>query len=163
MNANVGKRRLRHPLTLFHSAPYHHSVGAAGGNDGRARKSFLEVRFVLENRKFSRVTSRLRCWCEGENITVYARIGNLSEGGLFLRTSTPLVEGSVATLRFGGERPIEAQARVVWARLEGQGGAPGMGLVFEGVDADRLETIRRLIQSEGQPHRLPRPSSSPSS
>ena len=111
---------------------------------------------MLENRKFLRVPSRLRCWCEGENITVYARIGNLSEGGLFLRTSTPLIEGSRALLRFGSESPVEAQARVVWARLEGQGGPPGMGLVFEGVDADRLETIRRLIQAEGiHPGRLP--------
>ena len=38
-----------------------------------------------ENRKSARVPTRLRCWCEGENVTVYARIGNLSEGGLFLR------------------------------------------------------------------------------
>lgn len=107
---------------------------------------------MSENRKWSRVPSRLRCWCEGENITVYARIGNLSEGGLFLRTSTPLIEGSRALLRFGND--IEAQARVVWARLEGQGGPPGMGLVFEGVDDHRLETIRRLIQTEAQ-HRGP--------
>src|SRR6185369_3065374 len=49
---------------------------------------------LAENRKTERVPSRLRCWCEGENVTVYARIGNLSEGGLFLRTSTPLERGS---------------------------------------------------------------------
>ncbi len=103
---------------------------------------------MSDNRKWRRVPSRLRCWCEGENITVYARIGNLSEGGLFLRTSTPLHEGSRALLRFGND--IEANARVVWARLEGQGGPPGMGLVFEGMDDARLETIRRLILAEGQ-------------
>ena len=118
-------------------------------------ESFLEASAVPENRKFLRVTSRLRCWCEGENITVYARIGNLSEGGLFLRTSTPLIEGSRALLRFGSESPVEAQARVVWARVEGQGGPPGMGLVFEGVDADRLESIRRLVHSEGVRPGLP--------
>jgi uncharacterized protein (TIGR02266 family) len=108
----------------------------------------LEALALSENRKFMRVNSRLRCWCEGENITVYARIGNLSEGGLFLRTSTPLIEGSRALLRFGSEIPFEAQARVVWARLEGQGGPPGMGLVFEGVDPGKLETIRRVIEAE---------------
>lgn len=107
---------------------------------------------MAENRKTLRFPSRLRCWCEGENITVYARIGNLSEGGLFLRTSTPLSEGSRALLRFGSDNSVEAQARVVWARLEGQGGPPGMGLQFEGVDAARLETIRRLIQAETNPH-----------
>ena len=103
---------------------------------------------MAENRRYNRVSSRLRCWCEGENITVYARIGNLSEGGLFLRTSTPLSEGSRALLRFGNDATVEAQARVVWARLEGQGGPPGMGLEFVGVDSDRLETIRRLVQAE---------------
>jgi uncharacterized protein (TIGR02266 family) len=104
---------------------------------------------VSENRKNLRVPSRLRCWCEGENITVYARIGNLSEGGIFLRTSTPLGEGSRATLRFGADDAIEAPARVVWARVEGQGGPPGMGLIFEGVDDARLEAIRRIVHDEG--------------
>lgn len=107
---------------------------------------------MSENRRYTRVSSRLRCWCEGENITVYARIGNLSEGGLFLRTSTPLSEGSRALLRFGNDNAVEAQARVVWARLEGQGGPPGMGLEFVGVDDARLETIRRLVQAESPQH-----------
>ncbi len=136
-------------------------LGVMGGERLSQIESFLEAFAVLENRKTLRVPSRLRCWCEGENITVYARIGNLSEGGLFVRTSTPLSEGSRALLRFGSASPVEAQARVVWARLEGQGGPPGMGLVFEGVDADRLETIRRLIEAEGAPLvRSPAPPSS---
>lgn len=116
-----------------------------------------------ENRKYLRVPSRLRCWCEGENITVYARIGNLSEGGLFLRTSTPLHEGSRAVLRFGADNSVEAQARVVWARVEGQGGPPGMGLQFEGVDDARLEAIRRLVEGEAQhPGRLSTPTTASS-
>lgn len=104
---------------------------------------------MADNRRHHRVSSRLRCWCEGDNITVYARIGNLSEGGLFLRTSTPLERGSRARVRFGNE-PVEAVARVVWARVEGQGGPPGMGLVFEEVDAPRIEAIRRIIHAEQQ-------------
>jgi uncharacterized protein (TIGR02266 family) len=102
---------------------------------------------LADNRKSARVPSRLRCWCEGENITVYARIGNLSEGGLFLRTSTPLERGSTAVLRFG-EHLVEARARVVWARVEGQGGPPGMGLQFEVVDDEARDAIRRLIETE---------------
>ena len=104
---------------------------------------------TIENRKFSRVPSRLRCWCEGENVTVYARIGNLSEGGLFLRTSTPLSEGSRATVRFGQDATtIEAQATVVWCRADGDLGPPGMGLRFEVIDQMRLDQLRKLIQSE---------------
>lgn len=138
-------------LTLFSEASYHSGPGVLVGE----REGVLGGVVTAENRKSARVPSRLRCWCEGENITVYARIGNLSEGGLFLRTSTPLDEGSTALLRFGSEHPIEARARVVWARVEGQGGPPGMGLEFEGVDEARLETIRRLIQSEAPAGRAP--------
>ncbi len=101
-----------------------------------------------ENRKFGRVPSRLRCWCEGENVTVYARIGNLSEGGLFLRTSTPLEQGSRTVVRFG-ETNIEATAEVVWARSnEGTDGPPGMGLMFVDVDDNRLQQIRKLVEVE---------------
>jgi uncharacterized protein (TIGR02266 family) len=81
-------------------------------------------------------------------VTVYARIGNLSEGGLFLRTSTPLERGSKAVLRFGSDAAVEAHARVVWSRVEGQGGPPGMGLEFETVDESAKEAIRRIIETE---------------
>jgi uncharacterized protein (TIGR02266 family) len=84
---------------------------------------------------------------------VYARIGNLSEGGLFLRTSTPLERGARAVVRFGGDstenaNPIEATARVVWSRVEGQGGPPGMGLMFEEIDDTRRAAIRRIVETE---------------
>ncbi len=105
---------------------------------------------MQEHRQFHRVVSRLRCWCEGENVTVYARIGNLSEGGLFLRTSTPLESGSTALVRIGQEPAFEAAARVVWSRAEGDEGPPGMGLQFQQVDAGRLEAIRRIIAAEQQ-------------
>lgn len=107
---------------------------------------------MSDNRKFERVPTKLRCWCEGENITVYARIGNLSEGGIFLRTSTPLERGSLAMLRFGSDG-VEAPARVVWSRVDGQGGPPGMGLAFENIDERVKEAIRRLIEAE---HHAPR-------
>lgn len=105
---------------------------------------------MKENRKFERVDSRLRCWCEGENVTVYARIGNLSEGGLFLRTSTPLEQGAKAIVRFGlgDSAEVEARAIVVWSRAEGEDGPHGMGLKFEDVDGHKLEQIRRIIEGE---------------
>jgi uncharacterized protein (TIGR02266 family) len=103
-----------------------------------------------ENRRHRRVSSRLRCWCEGENVTVYARIGNLSEGGLFLRTSTPMPKGSRALVRFrdgdgADAEEVSAEATVVWTR-EAVGDQPaGMGLMFGPMPQEKLDAIRRLV------------------
>ena len=104
---------------------------------------------MVENRKHPRVPSRLRCWCEGENVTVYARVGNISEGGMFVCTSTPLNLGTEATLRFGQEIAVETHAKVVWVHDGKGGGLPtGMGLQFDDLDEPRVEAIRRLIEGE---------------
>lgn len=109
-----------------------------------------------ENRKFQRVPSRLRCWCEGENVTVYARVGNLSEGGMFLRTSTPLERGARAVLRFGAEPGVEAPATVMWARPEAAGTPAGMGLRFEELDGTRRELIKELVERELEANGAPK-------
>lgn len=83
---------------------------------------------------------------------MYARIGNLSEGGIFVRTSTPLARGTRAVLRFGADG-LEASALVVWSRMEGQGGPPGMGLVFGDLPDPVREAIRRLIEEDRSPSR----------
>jgi uncharacterized protein (TIGR02266 family) len=104
-----------------------------------------------ENRKHTRVPSRLRCWCEADNITLYSRVGNLSEGGMFLRTSTPMEEGARIVLRLNCADVMEVrtQATVVWKRERTQGERPaGMGLKFEGLDSEALEDLRRVISEE---------------
>jgi uncharacterized protein (TIGR02266 family) len=104
---------------------------------------------LKENRKSGRIDARLRCWCEGERVTFYARIANLSEGGMFLRTRTPLELGAPALLRFPGKDPgeeISAQATVMWTRDEHGSWPAGMGLRFDQVDSRILEAIRRIIK-----------------
>jgi uncharacterized protein (TIGR02266 family) len=104
---------------------------------------------LKENRKHERIPSRLRVWCEGENVTFYARVDNLSEGGLFLKTSTPLTRGAKARLRIETEaQQIETNATVVWSRADDLGRPPGMGLKFDTIDADTLDRIRTIIQRE---------------
>lgn len=107
---------------------------------------------MRDNRKHGRVDSRLRCWCEGENVTFYARVGNLSEGGLFLRTSTPLPAGCRAQLRLrnGDASEVIAEATVVWSREDGRELPAGMGLRFEMLDEKSREKLRQLIA-----HQLP--------
>ncbi len=101
-----------------------------------------------ENRRHPRVRSRLRCWCEAENVTFYARVGDLSEGGLSIWTSTPLEAGSHARLRIGHGAPVEVPAVVIWSRTDAGHGPPGMGLRFEPVADEQLQVIRELMQGE---------------
>ena len=108
---------------------------------------------MVENRKYPRVSSRLRCWCEGENVTVYARVGNLSEGGMFVCTSTPLETGASALLRFGSENAVETRAVVVWVHTTNGSLPIGMGLRFDELDEPRAEAIRRLIEVEQRAHK----------
>ena len=76
----------------------------------------------------------------------------MSEGGLFLRTSTPLEQGSKTVVRFGPSEAdeVEAVAIVVWARAQAEDGPPGMGLMFQEVSAQQLEQIRQILSGEKQ-------------
>lgn len=105
-----------------------------------------------DQRAHARAPLRRRCWCESGSITIYAQIGNLSEGGLFVKTFAPLVEGARTRVRWDlGEQEsdtIEAEAVVVWRRPSGNGGEPsGMGLKFEGIGSEERERIRRHVES----------------
>jgi len=75
-----------------------------------------------EKRKHARFVTRMRVWCEGDNVTLFGRVGNLGEGGLFVHTGTPFAQGARARVRLkdlgsGGE--VQAHATVVWARRPG--------------------------------------------
>ena len=90
-------------------------------------------------------------------MTFYARVGNLSEGGLFLRTSTPLKTGARAELRLGPSevRQIHASATVMWTCSDDGMGTPGMGLQFDAMEAPALDLLRGLIHTaRGSPESL---------
>jgi uncharacterized protein (TIGR02266 family) len=104
-----------------------------------------------EKRKHARFATRLRVWCEGDDVTLFGRVGNLGEGGLFVHTGTPFAQGARARVRLkdlgtGGE--VQAQATVVWARRPGASFPAGMGLKFEPSDEHLAEEIRRLLRFE---------------
>ncbi len=89
--------------------------------------------------------SRSRCWCEGEEITVYARIANVSEGGLCLRTEAPLQPGQRVRLRVAGPpAEMELEAEVVWRRgpPDTNGEAAGVGLRFHRPSVRAARTLR---------------------
>ncbi len=103
----------------------------------------------MRERRHPRLPARLRCWCEGEEVTLYAQMANISEGGLFVKTHVPLPLGSRVRIRLGGaEEDLEVSAEVVWRRAAGEdapGEDPGMGLRFEPLDAGAAAALREHL------------------
>jgi hypothetical protein len=85
---------------------------------------------VKERRKEDRIPLDQRCWCEGEEITLYSRVLNGSRSGAFIRTATPLRPGDVARLVWNSPdgEVVVARAEVVWTRERGGHEQSGMGL-----------------------------------
>jgi len=102
-----------------------------------------------DRRRHPRTAWPQRCWCQAQETSIYAQIGNVSEGGLFVRTPSPLPEGVRATLHLplvgdGEERVVEAV--VVWCADE-----RGMGLRFESPPpgfADDLCDLLRALRNQ---------------
>lgn len=80
-------------------------------------------------------------------MTVLARIGNLGEGGLFLRTRTPVRPGVMARLRIHGESFL-AEGQVAWISEGGPTDACGMGVSFRSLDPGARLALARLLESE---------------
>jgi len=70
---------------------------------------------------------------------------NISEGGLLVRTASPLDEGSVVHMRFtlpGAEREITVNATVRHV-IPGE----SMGTKFEDMDAKDIEAIQKYVET----------------
>ena len=102
-----------------------------------------------ERRRHPRMPSRQRCWCEGDDITIYAQIGDVSEGGLSLRTSAHLSPGAPVRVWLpAAAGALELMARVAWCtERPGPGRQAGLGLRFEGAAPDASQALRGLLSS----------------
>jgi uncharacterized protein (TIGR02266 family) len=103
-----------------------------------------------DRRRWTRAPVIARCWCEDGEVTLYSTLGNLSEGGVFVRTFAPLPKGREARVRFqlSDGRKLEAGATVMWRRDAIAEGLPiGMGLQFTRIDPDSLRRIRLSLGS----------------
>jgi len=106
-----------------------------------------------ERRRHPRVATRSRCWCETEGVTLYARLLNVSEGGVFICTCAPLPPGAEATLRFCVEKSgpqLAVQAVVAWTRDRPDGAElPGVGLRFVSIDEASVGVLRKYVERAG--------------
>jgi hypothetical protein len=116
-----------------------------------------------ERRRAERLRLRARAWCEGQGVTLFGRVGNVSQSGVFLLSSAPLRPGTrvkVAIPLNGKASPADfrAEAEVVWARgaevdeesAPADRGASGLALRFLAVDGDGQERLAALLET-GRP------------
>lgn len=107
---------------------------------------------VAHARRDPRVGVVLRVQYRNAGHLLVSYCTNLSRGGLFVPTSTPLAAGSSITLELGvgndhatGSKVTLLPATVRWVRqLDASEGPAGMGLAFENVDAllgERIDSI----------------------
>jgi uncharacterized protein (TIGR02266 family) len=97
-------------------------------------------------RDHERVPAELRVQVRGRNGPPrHERTGDISEGGLFVRTGDPADMGEVLDLLVRPRmmlRGIAVSGRVVWRR---EGDDPGMGLQFHFETEDQRRRIARLV------------------
>ncbi len=101
----------------------------------------------FERRRFKRFNVKSRCWCEAKSITMYVEVLNIGQGGLFIKTYSPLSIGEIVKVRWksmvsGQEFVIPSE--VVWKRefSNNPNLPPGMGLkfgkIFEDIEKEML-------------------------
>lgn len=79
---------------------------------------------------------------------------NISKGGLFVNTRTPLEIGSEVKLIVSlpdGEFPFDLIGRVTWVSATREGGhpgaAPGMGIEFLDVDSEKRSRLETFVKT----------------
>ena len=99
--------------------------------------------------------------CEAEETFLYAAITNISELGIFIRTTEPLPVGAELTLRFAPQAAGETfvmTGQVQWineVQTFGENINPGMGVMFTNLTPDDRErlvaAIRTIAYLRGDP------------
>ena len=108
------------------------------GEDDRRRRERFEVRLCVD----------YGC---GDHF-LFAYIENISEMGIFIRSTTPESVGTELTLRFEDEElgAFELQGMVTWVnpvRLSAENLNPGMGIAFRGLTAELRERLVELVRT----------------
>jgi type IV pilus assembly protein PilZ len=90
--------------------------------------------------------------CVAEDTFLYASIANISEMGIFVRTTEPLRIGTKLMLKFAppGHEPFRLEGVVAWVnklRAEGDNPNPGMGIRFVDLHLSDRERLVEVIHT----------------
>ncbi len=132
--------------------------GAAGDSEKPPvhEASSLDAEAASNRRVVTRVDVTWAVDCETEDTFLYASITNISELGIFVRTTDPLPVGTLVRLRFALPRQAEAhdaltiEGTVQWVnalRPLSDNPNPGMGIRFVGLTLDDRERIVEAVRT----------------
>lgn len=89
--------------------------------------------------------------CETEDTFLYAKITNVSELGIFVRTTSPLPIGTAMRLRFApatGRAAFDLEGQVQWINpARPTCPNPGMGIRFSAITIDDRERLVDAIRT----------------
>ncbi|MEZ4258489.1 MAG: TIGR02266 family protein [Polyangiaceae bacterium] len=120
-------------------------VGGAGIDDA-------EVESGSERREYDRYEVEWSVDCVASDTFLYASIANISEMGIFVRTTEPLAVGKPVRLAFAppGCEAFKLQGEVAWVnplRANGDNPNPGMGVRFVSLTPDERERLVAVIRA----------------
>jgi uncharacterized protein (TIGR02266 family) len=84
---------------------------------------------------------------------LYEYSQNISKGGIFIGTDTPLPAGASLVVRFQNPKsdtPLEVEGEVVWVNEYKEGDDnpnPGMGIQWRNVDGEVHDTIADIVKA----------------
>ncbi|RMF11830.1 MAG: hypothetical protein D6761_13680 [Candidatus Dadabacteria bacterium] len=106
-------------------------------------------------RKSPRVSLKLRVHCAGDGLYFSDVTRDISEGGVGIDTLSRLRPGEELQMEMitpDGDK-ITVRTKVVWVKPADDPERVSAGLEFRNVDDTRRQTIRRVLETHGQPLR----------
>lgn len=105
-----------------------------------------------DRRNFDRYEVEWAVDCVASDTFLFASITNISEMGIFVRTTDPLKVGTKLRLAFAppGAEPFKLEGAVAWInplRDDGDNPNPGMGIRFVNLQPDERERLVEVIRT----------------
>jgi len=124
--------------------------GMSSKDEAGAAKAELDD--AAERRNFDRYDVEWAVDCIASDTFLFASITNISEMGIFVRTTEPLDPGTRVCLTFAppGAEGFKLEGRVAWVnafRENGDNPNPGMGVRFVELTLDDRERLVEVIRT----------------
>ena len=136
--------------------------GPQGPQAPNAATPVAGVEDSAERRVFDRYDVEWSVDCVASDTFLYASITNISEMGIFVRTTDPLKLNTKLRLTFappGGEQSFQLEGSVAWVncvRENGDNPNPGMGIRFVNLQPEERERLVEVIRTIAYLRELPR-------